>query len=150
MGPSVRPMRDVDLPKAMEIDRESLPAPWSEAVWREQFRSPFSLYLVLEEDGLLSGYIGLRYVADEAHIITIAVRPERRCRGFARTLIRAALLDPTSSEARSFYLEVCPGNLAARRLYSALGFVRTGVRPCYYGNEDALLMTLNLWEARFS
>ena len=62
----------------------------------------------------------------------------------ARTLIEAALADPSLLIARRVYLEVRPSNLPARALYDSLGFVRTGMRPGYYGDEDALLLTLDL------
>lgn len=142
--PRLRPMRLSDLPEVMEISRQSLSRPWSEAVWREEFSGPFSLYLILEEDGILSGYIGLKLISDEAHVMTIAVLPDRRRRGLARTLIEAALDNPASTGVCRVHLEVRPGNLPARTLYYSLGFVETGVRPGYYGDEDALLMTLDL------
>ena len=140
--PLVRPMRLEDLPAVMEIDRQCLPAPWSEATWREELRSPFSLYLILVEDDGVSGHIGVKLVDDEMHIMTIAVRPERWREGLARALIKAVLAAQPS--ARRVYLEVRPSNLAARELYDSLGFVQTGVRPGYYGDEDALLLTLDL------
>jgi ribosomal-protein-alanine N-acetyltransferase len=140
-------MRLSDLPVVMEITRRSLPLPWGEAVWREELASPLGLYLVLEEDGAVSGYIGLKLISDEAHVMTIAVRPEHRRRGFARTLVEAALVDPASADARRVHLEVRPSNAGARALYGYLGFVRTGLRPTYYGDEDALLMTLDLRKA---
>lgn len=146
--PSVRPMRLSDLPAVMETDRRSLPKPWSEAIWREELSSLFGLYLVLEEGGALSGHVGIKLIFDEAHVMTLAVRPERRRRGLARTLVEAALADPTSAGARRVYLEVRPSNLAARALYGSLGFSETGVRPRYYGDEDALLMTLDLVKSR--
>lgn len=128
----------------MEVGGRSLPRPWSEAVWSEEFYSPFGLYLILEEGGALSGFIGLKLISDEAHVMTIAVCPERRRRGLARTLIKDALSEPASAGVRHVYLEVRPSNLAARTLYASLGFVETGVRRGYYGDEDALLMTLDL------
>ena len=143
----MRPMRLSDLPAIIEITRRSLPLPWGEPVWREELASPFGLYLVLEEDGAVSGYIGLKLISDEAHVMTIAVHPERRHRGFARTLVEAALADPASAGARRLYLEVRPSNAGARALYGSLGFVETGMRPAYYGDEDALLMTLDLLRA---
>src|ERR671917_341067 len=100
----VRPMHLENLPAVMEIDRQCLPAPWSGTTWREEVRSPFSLYLVLVEGDV------------------VAAQPR----------------------ARRVYLEVRPSNLAARALYDSLGFVQTGVRPGYYGDEDALLLTLDL------
>jgi ribosomal-protein-alanine N-acetyltransferase len=146
--PLLRPMRLSDLPAVMEVDRQSLPRPWSEAVWREELRSSFSLYLVLEEGETVSGHIGVKRVADEAHIMTLAVHPERRRHGFARALIEGALADPASANARRVYLEVRPSNAAARALYDSLGFVQYGVRPSYYGDEDALLLTLDLDKPR--
>ncbi len=143
----MRPMRLSDLSAAMEITRRSLPLPWGEAIWREELDSPFGLYLVFEEDGAVSGYIGLKLISDEAHVMTIAVRPERRRRGFARALVQAALADPASAGASRVYLEVRPSNAGARALYGALGFVETGLRPAYYGDEDALLMTRDLRRA---
>jgi ribosomal-protein-alanine N-acetyltransferase len=137
-------MRLEDIPSVMEIDQESLPRPWSEAVWREELGSPFSLYLVLAEGGEVFGYIGLKHVAGEVHVMTLAVRPEYRRRGFARTLVASALADTALAHARLVYLEVRPSNREARALYRSLGFVETGVRPRYYGDEDALLMTLEL------
>lgn len=141
-------MRLSDLPAVMETDRRSFPTPWSEEIWRQELTGHFGLYLVLEEGDNLSGHIGLKLISGEAHVVTLAVRPERRRRGFARALIEAALGDPVSAGARYLHLEVRPSNVAARVLYRSLGFDETGVRPRYYGDEDALLMTLDLIKSR--
>lgn len=141
-GPVLRPMRAADLSVVMDIDAESLPRPWSAALWREELASPFGSYLVLEEEGEVVAHIGTKTVADELHIMTVAVRPRCRRRGYARAMISAAIA--ASPEARRVHLEVRPGNAAARALYESLGFVVTGVRPRYYGDEDAILMTLRL------
>jgi ribosomal-protein-alanine N-acetyltransferase len=145
-GLLLRPMEPSDLPAAMEIDSLCLPRPWSEAVWREELESPFGLYLILEEGGEIFGQIGVRHVLDELHITTLAILPERRRRGHARALVNAALA--AFPEARRVHLEVRPSNAAARELYEAMGFSTTGLRRRYYGDEDALLMTLDLEEHR--
>ena len=141
-GPLLRPMEPSDLPSAMEIDVLCIPRPWSEAVWRQELESRFSLYLALEEKGEVFGQIGVRHLSGELHITTLAVRPERRRQGHARALIGAALA--AFPEAHSVHLEVRPSNAPARALYEALGFTATGLRRRYYGDEDALLMTLDL------
>ena len=145
-GLLLRSMEPSDLPAALEIDSLCLPRPWSEAVWREELESPFGLYLVLEEGGEIFGQIGVRHVLDELHITTLAILPERRRRGHARALVNAALA--AFPEARRVHLEVRPSNAAARELYEAMGFSTTGLRRRYYGDEDALLMTLDLEEHR--
>lgn len=138
----IRPMESDDLKEVMKIDAESLPRPWSTVVWWEELRSPFSRYFVIEDGNGISGQIGVKRISDELHIMTIAVRPESRQRGYARELIKAALTD--QPDANLVYLEVRPANVAARALYESLGFFVAGVRPRYYGDEDALLMTLDL------
>jgi ribosomal-protein-alanine N-acetyltransferase len=137
-------MEPRDLPFAMEIDALSLPRPWSAAIWRGELSSPYGLYLVIEDRGEVFGQIGVRHVLGELHITTIAVRPEYRRRGHARDLIGAALA--AFPDASHVHLEVRPTNVEAIVLYESLGFRETGRRPRYYGDEDALLMTLNLDE----
>jgi ribosomal-protein-alanine N-acetyltransferase len=143
-GPHLRRMEARDLPSVMEIDALSLPRPWSAAIWRGELGSPYGLYLVLEESGDVVGQIGIRHVLGELHITTIAVKPEYRRRGYARDLIGAAL--DSYPNASHVHLEVRPTNVEAIALYESLGFRKTGRRPRYYGDEDALLMTLNLDE----
>jgi [ribosomal protein S18]-alanine N-acetyltransferase len=138
----LRGMRAEDLPEVMQIDALCLPRPWSAAIWREELESPHAIYVVVEENDGISGHIGVRHVLGDLHVTTIAVRPERRRRGHARVLISAAL--GAYPEARCVHLEVRPTNAAALALYESLGFRATGRRPRYYGDEDALLMTLDL------
>lgn len=135
-------MEPTDLPSVLETDALCLPRPWGEAGWREELRSPFGLCLLLEKDGAVIGHIGVKLVADELHVTTLAVRPQHRRRGHARALFEGALAE--SPEVRHAYLEVRPSNAAARALYDSLGFVEVGRRPRYYGNEDAVIMALDL------
>jgi ribosomal-protein-alanine N-acetyltransferase len=135
-----------DLHLVMRIDAECMPTPWGERIWREELSSPFGAYLALEEDGEVVGQIGVKRVADEMHVVTIAVRPEHRRQGHARSLLEAAFaFYPGVSRV---YLEVRPSNTPARALYESLGFEEGGRRPGYYGDEDALLMTLDLADPR--
>ena len=138
----LRPMRAEDLPQVWEIDSESLARPWSRTIWQEELRSPFGSYLVAESGGGIAGYVGIKYTADELHVMNIAVRPESRRLGLARRLLLAAVSG--HPEARTVYLEVRPSNDPARALYESLGFSTVGRRPRYYGDEDALLMSLAL------
>ena len=136
-----------DLPAVMEIDAMSLPRPWSAGIWRGELSSPYGLYLVIEDRGEVFGQIGVRHVLGELHITTIAVRPEYRRRGHARALIGAALA--AFPDASRVHLEVRHTNAKAIALYESLGFRETGRRPRYYGDEDAVLMTLNLDETHY-
>ncbi|TCJ15680.1 ribosomal-protein-alanine N-acetyltransferase [Rubrobacter taiwanensis] len=142
-APVLRPMQRSDLDAVMEIERVSFETPWSRWSYAAELKSPFSTYLVLELEGRLAGYIGAKRIADELHIMTVAVRPDCRRQGWARRLLRA-VLEANPGVVR-VHLEVRRGNYPARRLYESLGFEPVGVRPRYYeGREDAILMSLNL------
>ncbi|MFC0040034.1 GNAT family N-acetyltransferase [Actinomadura rayongensis] len=55
-------------------------------------------------------------------VYCMAVRPEARRRGLARTVLRALLADGRARGARRAYLCVTERNAAARALYAAAGF----------------------------
>ncbi|WP_339932666.1 GNAT family N-acetyltransferase [uncultured Brevundimonas sp.] len=95
------------------------------------------------------GFILIRVVADEAEILTLAVRPEARGRGQGTQLTRQAAAAVAAAGARRLFLEVAEDNAAARALYRRAGFEAVGRRPRYYTRPgaspvDALLLSLNL------
>jgi ribosomal-protein-alanine N-acetyltransferase len=85
-------------------------------------------------------------VADELHLLELASHPERRRRGFARSLLHALLSYARAEHKRLVLLEVRRSNLAATSLYESFGFETTGVRRGYYSDtgEDALEMRITL------
>ena len=94
-------------------------------------------------------FILIRAVLDEAEILTLAVRPEARRKGYARGLVEAAAALARAAGVCQLYLEVAEDNAAALALYRATGFVEVGRRPGYYarvGGPDvaALLLALKL------
>jgi len=109
---------------------------------------------LLEQPGVAAiaeadGFILFRVVADEAEILTLAVRPEMRGRGQGGDLTRKAAAAAAAAGARRLFLEVAEDNAAARALYHRAGFEAVGRRPRYYDRPgaapvDALLLSLNL------
>jgi len=98
---------------------------------------------VARQDGLVVGYGGMWMMADEAHITTFAVAPDRRRQRLGERLLLALLDLASAFHAHEATLEVRLSNLPARRLYEKYGFRPVGLRPRYYSddNEDALIMT---------
>ena len=98
----------------------------------------------------LVGFVLLRVVADEAEILTFAVRPNSRGRGFGRMLMDEALRRLHRAGASACFLEVDRDNAPALALYRSLGFEVTGERRNYYraaaaaGDGTALVMRLQL------
>ncbi len=91
--------------------------------------------------GQPAGFLLLRQAADEAEIITLAVRPRLQRLGVARALLQAGLQRLAAAGVTVCFLEVAEANTAARRLYAASGFAEAGRRPRYYADgQDAVLM----------
>jgi ribosomal-protein-alanine N-acetyltransferase len=100
----------------------------------------------------LVGFVLVRAAADEAEILTIAVRGGARRRGHGRRLMDEALRRLYRDRVAACFLEVDRGNAAAVSLYRALGFAVVAERPRYYaappsggaGAGAALVMRLQL------
>jgi len=88
------------------------------------------------------GYGGLWLMVDEAHVTSVAVRPEFRGRGLGQLLMLTLFDVAMQKEARWLTLEVRISNKGAQAMYQKLGFREAGVRPRYYtdNNEDAVIM----------
>jgi len=89
------------------------------------------------------GYGGFWLMAGEAHISTIAVRPDLRRRGLGEVLLIAMLERAMELHATFVTLEVRASNKIAQALYRKYAFQDVGLRPHYYSDngEDAILMS---------
>jgi ribosomal-protein-alanine N-acetyltransferase len=85
----------------------------------------------------LAGFVLVRTAADESEILTIAVRPGDRGRGYGRLLMDEALRRLYRDRVAACFLEVDPDNRAAVSLYRSLGFVVAGERKHYYANAQS-------------
>jgi len=145
----LRKMAQADLVALEALDRYCFEDPWPEGSFAAELqKGEESLCLVAEaQDQSGSSLAGLAVfwlIADEAHLGTIAVHPDRQRQGIAKALLLAGLNLAYAKGARSSLLELRAGNLAALQLYTSLGYEIVGWRKGYYsaGREDALLMTL--------
>jgi ribosomal-protein-alanine N-acetyltransferase len=90
------------------------------------------------------GFILCRAVAGEAEILTIAVDPAARRRGWGAALVEMAAGVAREAAAFELFLEVAADNVAAIKLYETTGFERVGLRKGYYphpdGAKDAVVM----------
>jgi [ribosomal protein S18]-alanine N-acetyltransferase len=97
--------------------------------------------LIDTRGGMLLG----RVAGDEAEVLTVAVAPAARRQGVATDLLHAALAEIRARRGRAVFLEVAPGNSAARALYQRFGFVEVGRRRGYYADgSDALVLRVKL------
>jgi [ribosomal protein S18]-alanine N-acetyltransferase len=136
----IRLMRTEDLRAVLALERAHQPRPWSEKVFGEEMSAEGRVYVVAETGGTVVGFAGVMIVGDEAHVTNLLVDPDHRGRGIATDLTVSLIRSSVELGARHLTLEVRTGNEAARRLYGRLGLAPVGVRPRYYGDDDALIM----------
>jgi len=137
-----------DLDAVAEIERLSFPAPWAGPAFALELARPWARLDLLRHAGTgrVVAFSSYWVVADELHILNVAVHPSERRRGHAARLLRHILDEARRAQVRVLSLELRASNDAAAALYRKLGFRQVGVRPRYYANngEDALLMDLEL------
>jgi ribosomal-protein-alanine N-acetyltransferase len=145
----IRDATQRDLPGIVEIERLSFDNPWSLDAFERELSLPFSRMIVATktatEDASLIGFLCRWIVADECHILNVAVHPQIRQQGIGKRLMQHALAEARAKNAQVITLEVRRSNLAARSLYRKLEFQERRLRRNYYGQgEDAIVMELKL------
>jgi [ribosomal protein S18]-alanine N-acetyltransferase len=139
----VRRMTMSDIDAVHSIEADSFTTPWSRGAFEDELtENKCARYLVAESEGEIVAYAGAWLVLDECHITNIAVRRDKRGRGYGRLVTMKLIQYATNLGASYISLEVRRSNLVAQSLYKSLGFLQMGCRRKYYedNGEDALLM----------
>jgi ribosomal-protein-alanine N-acetyltransferase len=153
----IRRMRLDDLDEVMVIEKAAFRHPWSTELFRRELEHDWSTILVMVEPLPLPApgqaaservlaFIIFWLVHDEVHILNVAVAPEARRRGIARTLMAEAEKRAYAANAALITLEVRRSNTGALDLYREFDYRAVGVRPNYYVDEgeDAIVMVKEL------
>jgi ribosomal-protein-alanine N-acetyltransferase len=144
-----------DLDQVILTEQASFAMPWSRQLFLRELHNPAisTLLAAFNDPGpsgkgldprVVTGYIVFWVVADEMHILNLAVAPAQRRQGTAKHLVQSALEKAYAKGARIAYLEVRASNVAAQKLYLGLGFTGISLRRGYYDRpaEDAVIMEL--------
>lgn len=142
---SIEPLREEDLEAAARLEALAFGELGALDVrlahLREELVRPWARLRVARLSGLLVGFMLTWFVADEVHLLNVAVEPAQRRKGIGRALMDDLLREARTASAAKIFLEVRVSNEPAIRLYDSYGFERLGVRRRYYDDgEDALDM----------
>jgi [ribosomal protein S18]-alanine N-acetyltransferase len=150
---TIAPLGALDLDRAASLHAESF-VPLGERAWSRQdigalLATPGACGLLLQIDGCDAGFALCRVAADEAELLTIAVRAGYRRRGAGRRLLTAIVDHVRQAGVRTLFLEVGVDNPGARSLYEGEGFRAVGNRRAYYRRgegpaADGIVMRLTL------
>jgi ribosomal-protein-alanine N-acetyltransferase len=145
---------DDDLPELLALEGSSFSNPWTAEHFRQELGRPErGRVLVMRtadrsapQGRRIVAYVVFQTVADELHVLNLAVRGDLRRRGLGRRLLRLVSELGLRRGAEVVWLEVRRGNRAGIGLYQAEGFEQTGLRRGYYANpdEDAVVLRKRL------
>ncbi|EWH08175.1 (SSU ribosomal protein S18P)-alanine acetyltransferase [Catenovulum agarivorans DS-2] len=137
------------LPQILEIEQQSQPDPWSQALFMSSL-SPRYNNLVALEAGEVLGFLVSDWVCNEACLMNICVAPQHRKMGVAQALHQSLIARLLLKHTDKIWLEVRASNTQAQALYKKIGYQNIAQRKNYYAatasapQEDAIIMELNL------
>jgi [ribosomal protein S18]-alanine N-acetyltransferase len=136
---NIRPVKPDDIEQVSVLEQASFNDPYPEYFLSELARDNPETFLVLTISNKIVGYGVIDHWEDHEHLISIAVDPNNRKKGFGERIL--VELEKRASKERPLRLEVRKSNVAAIALYLKRGFVKAGSAEGYYTDgEDAIIM----------
>lgn len=131
-----------DVDDVLKIEHSSFSDPYSREIFLQEINNPNAFYLIGRDGENTVCYAGFWRIFDEGHIMSIAVLPAERRKGYASQILYALIKKARDLGIRSMTLEVRASNTTAQSLYSKFGFEKGGIRRGYYADngEDALIL----------
>ncbi len=115
---------------------------WNFEIFKEELANNNSMYLVLRYENEIVSFGGIKIILDEADIMNIVTKKNKRNQGFAKFLLNELITIAEEQNCKTITLEVDENNLPAIKLYKDFEFKEVGKRKNYYKNGNtAILMT---------
>jgi ribosomal-protein-alanine N-acetyltransferase len=116
---------------------------WNYEIFKEELANNNSSYLVLRYNNEIVCYGGIKFILDEADIMNIVTRKDKRNMGFAKFILNELITMAKEENCKQITLEVNENNKPAIHLYEVFNFKQVGLRKKYYnGTDNAIIMTL--------
>ncbi|MCG6946966.1 MAG: GNAT family N-acetyltransferase [Deltaproteobacteria bacterium] len=131
----IRPVRPKDFHELLQIEAQAFPKSQydREELWLLSLQYPHTFLVTVSNH--IDGYIVFRV---DGHIISMAVRPQKRREGIGTRLIQKVI---GHCSGKSLRLEVRVSNVGAQRFYLNLDFrIKARIDGYYQDGEDAFLM----------
>ncbi len=120
---------------------------WNKDILKQELLNDEHIYLVAKDSvsNEVLGFAGIQFILDEAELINIVVKKNKRGLGIGKALMEKIINICRENNMKLLKLEVNEKNLVAINLYKLFGFKQVGIRNKYYNNCDAaILMDLKL------
>jgi ribosomal-protein-alanine N-acetyltransferase len=131
----IRPVHPKDFHELLQIEAQAFPKSQydREELWLLSLQYPHTFLVTVSNH--IDGYIVFRV---DGHIISMAVRPQKRREGIGTRLIQKVI---GHCSGKSLHLEVRVSNVGAQSFYLNLDFrIKVRIDGYYQDGEDAFLM----------
>ena len=132
-----------DIEALLGIEERCFTSRWTEAMFLYEIEeNEFGKFYVLEEDGILIGYIDFWITFETCQLANVAVDLPYQGKGYSRKMMDLMIDEANKEGCETIMLEVRPSNTAARKLYESYDFIEMNIRKGYYSDngEDAIIM----------
>lgn len=101
-------------------------------------------YYVLKKSKSVVGFYEVSIISPEAELYDIAISERLQRKGLSKLLMEHLISLCREKAVSTIFLEVNSINTKAISLYKKFGFVPYATRKNYYGDNDAILMKLEI------
>ena len=138
------PMTEDDIKSITPNFKSEFDEFWNISNLQNDFNNQNSKYFVAKIDNEIVGFAGILKICDEANIMNIVTKTNKRHLGIGTKLLEKLISSAKNLKCTSITLEVNSHNTYAINLYKKFNFKRIGLRKKYYNNtDDAIIMSIN-------
>ena len=144
---SLREAVEEDIPQILTIENEANPTPWSEKGLRSELNGKNKFWVLTDDetDEKIYGFLLFSIVAEESHILEVAIDSKYRRKGIGRFILQRMISFVMKEGVESIYLEVRQSNSGGVEFYQNLGFVIVHKKVSYYSDgADAYSMIFRI------
>ena len=136
----VRWMIRVDLPRVLEIERESYSNPWNEEQFIDALRRQDTIGMTIEVNKRVEGFMVYNLHRVSIELLTIAVAKDKRRQGLGSEMIDK-LAQKLNDRRRYIICSVHERNLAAQLFFKSRGMTARIIHDYYQNGDDAYHFT---------
>src|SRR5690606_31236819 len=128
-------MTPAHIAKVAEIERAVQAHAWTEKNFEDALAAGYDAWVAVQDNSVI-GFCLLMLAPDVAHLLLIAVAPDRQRHGLGAQLLAHAQTHALSQGLPSILLEVRRSNAQAQAFYQKQGFTELSVRKNYYPAQN--------------
>ena len=140
---SISKMEAEDVSEVFEIENNLLQTASYEKIL-STLKSDTLSYYVIKVNTEIVGFYEVSIIPPETELYDIAIKENFQGKGLSNKLMDDLLERCKQNKIRTIFLEVNNINIKAINLYKKFGFEAYSTRKNYYGNNDAILMKLQI------